>query len=90
MLDADWAATPYPRSWQARKNTLIFIALGLLGFLVISVTTGVPLQGRTGLAAGLIPFALAGMLMGAHGSQNVRAPTKVSAPRVDSNWGAGQ
>lgn len=72
------------------KNTLIFIALGLLGFLIISVTTGVPFQGRTGLAAGLIPFALAGMLMGAHGSQNVRAPTKISAPRVDSNWGAGQ
>ncbi len=72
------------------RNTLTFIALGLLGFLIVSATTGVPLQGRTGLAAGLVPFALAGMLMGARGSQNVRAPTKVSAPRVDSNWGAGQ
>ncbi len=41
------------------------IALGLLGFLVVETTTGVPVNDRSGLATGLIPWALAGMVMGA-------------------------
>jgi O-antigen ligase len=47
------------------KRALQIVALGLLGFIVVSLTTGMPFKGREeGLAAGLIPWALAGLLMG--------------------------
>ncbi len=51
------------------RNALTSVTLGLLVFLTVSTTTGVPFSAREGLAAGLIPWALAGILMSAIGSR---------------------
>ena len=51
------------------KRTLQILTIALLGFLVVVVTTGVRFNnGSWGIAGGLIPWAMAGLLMGARGS----------------------
>lgn len=72
------------------KRSLRLIAFSLVGFLIVAVTTGVPLLGGQGLAGALIPWALAGLLMGAGESGTKSAhgvipePDKQMASQIDA------
>lgn len=47
------------------RQTVKWVAISLLGFLIIAVTTGVPFHGTQGIMGGLIPWAMVAIIIGA-------------------------